>query len=205
MRSIIMFLFVVACPGCGDIPDPDQTGRIRGTVADGGVSGCAEGQVGRTLTYFTHDVRQSPAWASATRTWCCPAGSTFAQCPGRALLNTACMGDWPGQTCPTTLFVGRACATNADCPTELRCEQVVANGARFCTSPCSVIPGGGLDECTPLRGECMPTRGNEEGRCFPRCTLPNSTDFSSCSIGVCAIASDEPPGSRRGICYPTSR
>lgn len=195
--STRMFLTALALTaGCGDLPEPDSSGRIVGTHTDGGVTGCSIGQVGRTIWYVRSIIPQGDSghfqvslinFAPWTR--CCPANSTTAQCPLAALPAAACTGAWPDTMCPTT---------------------TTSSEARSCTVP--HVDCTAREACTPVRTTAAPTDAGislAEGAhaCLVRCTLPVGADSGHCagSAGVCLLAPNEPSGSRRGLCYPTSR
>lgn len=180
--------------GCG-APDPDPTGRIHGSLDGGGVTGCsvAAGQEGRTLTYTRTVASLTDGGAIgvsridfATMTWCCPRGSTFAECPARALVQTSCMGGWPDTPCPsTTVFTGHTCRSDRDC-----------GMSELCVAMPEIGDGGGI----------LLSEGTQ--RCLARCTLSQgntNAPFALCGDGhsICAPAPNHPPESRRGVCYPT--
>jgi hypothetical protein len=177
MRHNISFLAALAIvAGCGDVPDSDDTGRIRGTRTDAGVTGCDDDQVGRTLVFYTSGpIGDHVVWASTTRTWCCPTNSTFGQCPRPSLPLADCVGAWPGTTCPTPAPVYNAlgCTTDSDCDPSRAC-----------------VPN--------------PTRENPNARqCLGKCTLPQGVMFAACerNVEICALAPNQ-TDTRRGVCYP---
>lgn len=188
LNSLLAALALLA--GCG-APDPDYMGRIHGTQDGGAVSGCAMGQEGRTLTYTRSITPLTDGGTLGvsridfnTMTWCCPRGSTFAQCPAPSLVRTTCMGGWPDAPCPsTTVFTGQNCRSDNDCGV-----------SELCVSMPQTTDGG-----------ILLSEGVQ--RCLTRCTLSQggaNAPYALCSDGtsVCAPAPNQTPDSRRGVCYP---
>ena len=187
MKITPMMAALAFTASCSGVPDPDETGRIVGTLTDDGgtVTGCAPGQSGRTLTYPLSTMESPDGGRTVNlfggRTWCCPTGTAFNACPGASLMATSCTGAWPGTTCPTTPpapYVPAPCATDAAC-----------DSAHACT-PVPIIGADGAVTSAPRQ-------------CLTRCTLPPGEAFGRCNNSeVCARAPNEPIGSRKGVCYP---